>query len=352
MAAASAALVLAVPGGTRADSMGAWAWAHDSSAASYSPFAGYSWNGSGGAITISRQGTGNYVVHFADVGPHVGGNVQVSAYRGTGYCKSAAWIPSANGITAEVRCFSASGAPEDALYAISYMRRTGSTPMSSGYAWNNLSDSTGIPSSSYQWTDTGLGFFSRHIVPGIYRVTARAGGFSPNFATVTAYGSGNSYCGVGELSTAVDGSDVEVIVRCFDSGGNKANSRFNLVLGKNPIHAPSWMWASVDGSGGVGANRVSIHDGSVVLGNAVQTGRQSTGRYWIKSADIMPVNNSIALVSGHPAVERAARCRIDFWGSDEQTGGTTIDVSCHDPSGNLQDSGFNLMFASTHGVLE
>jgi hypothetical protein len=59
----SLALWAFLPAPLRADSEGGWAWAHDPTG-SYSPFPEYSWNSSGGAITIRNVGIGRYDVRF------------------------------------------------------------------------------------------------------------------------------------------------------------------------------------------------------------------------------------------------------------------------------------------------
>ena len=98
-----------------------FAWANNPSAASYTPSALYSFNSSGGPITITRSGAGAYAVKFAALGGHglAGGNVQITAY-GTAAeaCKVASWSSGGADFVVNVRCFNPAAAPADAMYTV------------------------------------------------------------------------------------------------------------------------------------------------------------------------------------------------------------------------------------------
>ncbi len=76
-------------------------------------------------ITISRFGVGRYSVNFPEMA-FGGGSFGKSNVKVTGYgsdstnCSVGGWSSSANGASATVSCFTASGAPVDALYTITY----------------------------------------------------------------------------------------------------------------------------------------------------------------------------------------------------------------------------------------
>lgn len=98
-----------------------FAWAHNPTSASYSPSATYAHNSSGGAVTATRSGAGQYRVTFDGLGGNgtAGGNVQVTAYGpGTEACKVYWWSSGSADFSADVRCFQPSGAPVDARYTI------------------------------------------------------------------------------------------------------------------------------------------------------------------------------------------------------------------------------------------
>jgi hypothetical protein len=95
----------------------AYAWANQPSSPNYTPSTFYSSNPTGGAISISRSGTGLYTVSWAGVDPQIfeGGDVQVTAYGGgNAQCKVSSW----GSASANVRCFSPSGALVDAFYTV------------------------------------------------------------------------------------------------------------------------------------------------------------------------------------------------------------------------------------------
>jgi hypothetical protein len=343
-------LLIASGADARAASEGGWAWAH-SPTGTYNPFPGHSWNSSGGAITITHLGPGSYSVFFAGIGTEIGGHVQISAHNGKGYCNSNGWSSGASGVTAMVKCFSASGVPENNMFTIAYQRRTGLSSGFSAYVWNNLISSSGTPSITYQWNSTEGGpISSRNFDVGKYLVSfpgLGVAGSGYEVAAVTAYGF-NSYC---RTTGGVIGGGLpaDINVDCQDGAGNPTNSRFNLFFGHVPIHAPSWMWRHVgaDGSPFTFSGWVSVGDGGFGSQNNVRSGRNSVGRYWVRSSDISTVPSSIALVANSGS---NARCRIFAWGTTAD-GDTEVDVDCHDHSGNLADSDFSVIFASTHGVL-
>jgi len=102
-----------------------YAWANNPASASYTPDATYSFNSSGGAISITRSGIGNYAVQFAGLGGGtVGGNVLVTAYgSGSETCKVASWNFAAGvNFVANVRCFTAAGVAVDTRYTINIVR--------------------------------------------------------------------------------------------------------------------------------------------------------------------------------------------------------------------------------------
>jgi hypothetical protein len=96
-------------------------WADNSTAASYTPSTTYSYNSSGGTITIERTGTGVYRVRFAGLGGHgkAGGHVQVTAYgAGSETAKVQSWNSSGADFIVNVRCFDRVGSPIDTRYTV------------------------------------------------------------------------------------------------------------------------------------------------------------------------------------------------------------------------------------------
>lgn len=77
----------------------------------------YHFNPSGGPITVTRLGTGQYVVSFTGL-QMTGGHVQVTAYGSTSnFCKLYSW--GAN--SARVDCYTPAGDPADEMFSIMAM---------------------------------------------------------------------------------------------------------------------------------------------------------------------------------------------------------------------------------------
>ncbi|MFI9155577.1 hypothetical protein [Streptomyces sp. NPDC053367] len=97
----------------------AYAWANQPTTASYLPSAAYRYNSAGYTNRITRQSVGVYRVSTPGM-PLGYGDVQVTAYGSDSrHCKVDHWTPS-TGI--QVRCLTASGAPADTYFDVSYVR--------------------------------------------------------------------------------------------------------------------------------------------------------------------------------------------------------------------------------------
>jgi carbon monoxide dehydrogenase subunit G len=98
-----------------------YAWANNPTSLGYTPSPAYSFNSSGGAITINRSGVGAYTVNFSGIGGSgsAGGNVQVTAYgSGSEACKVVSWNSGGADFIANVRCFTTTGSAVDTQYSI------------------------------------------------------------------------------------------------------------------------------------------------------------------------------------------------------------------------------------------
>ncbi|MEO6809050.1 MAG: M6 family metalloprotease domain-containing protein [Isosphaeraceae bacterium] len=98
-----------------------FAWADQPAAASYTPSVTYAYNSAGGAITVTRTGTGVYSMKFAGLGGggKAGGHVQVTAYGSAGETANVAnWLSVGADFVVNVRCFNSAGKPVDARYNV------------------------------------------------------------------------------------------------------------------------------------------------------------------------------------------------------------------------------------------
>ena len=94
----------------------AYTYANQPSAASYSPNPSASWSPSGGGVTITRNGVGDYTVVWPWIGPDIvdGGTVQVTGYGENTQCKATSLFDTG----AIVRCFAPNGSRVDARYTV------------------------------------------------------------------------------------------------------------------------------------------------------------------------------------------------------------------------------------------
>jgi hypothetical protein len=98
----------------------AYTIAHQPSTPSYAPLPTFSWNPSGGAITITRQSAGKYRVQWAGVDPEINGfgNIQVTGWgTDNSHCK----VYTLNGLApdfVDVLCYNPSGAAVDAKFTV------------------------------------------------------------------------------------------------------------------------------------------------------------------------------------------------------------------------------------------
>lgn len=105
------------------------------------------------------------------------------------------------------------------------------------YFWSGVTSpaigvaTTPIATYSYNTVTRAAGNSVTRTAVGIYRVTCEGvGGNAPwgsgGHVQVTAYGSDGNYCKVGGWGSG--GADVTATVYCFDSAGNRDDSRFNF----------------------------------------------------------------------------------------------------------------------------
>jgi hypothetical protein len=112
--------ILQVQGGRPGRRIG-FAWANLPSDATYAPNLNYSFNSSGGAITVTRSALGRYSVDFAGLQKLTGRteNVQVTPF-GVGYsaCKVVAWGNAGAALRVSVECRKLDGTFKDARFNV------------------------------------------------------------------------------------------------------------------------------------------------------------------------------------------------------------------------------------------
>ena len=205
---------------------GAYLWADQPSAASYTPSRYYSHNSRGGTNTVTRSGVGVYSAQLPGF-TLVGGNVAVTAYGGTSHhCKVSGWGVSSVGVL----CYDMNGTPVDSYFTLRYTdHHVANAGQSGAYVWDNCGASASCtPSVTYQWHSAGSSL--THTRTGVGQYTITIPGIASSNKTsvmVTAYGGTNTLCNVQGWYTGVSGGTV-ADVRCRDGAGAFVDSFYTL----------------------------------------------------------------------------------------------------------------------------
>jgi hypothetical protein len=207
-----------------------YVFASQPAAASYTPPANYQYNSTGAANTITKQaGTaGVYTINAPDVAGATG-NVQVTAYGpGSEWCTAWNWANSGTALRIQVRCWSATGAPADSKFTMTYARNgnlLGSSvccnsdghPTAYLFA-HNATAASYVPASQFGTDNDPI----VHPSTGRYLVTY--GGVAQQGAVhVTAVGYGTARCKVESWA-----SDVAAHVLCINLTGDPVNATFQF----------------------------------------------------------------------------------------------------------------------------
>lgn len=213
-------------GRTSSSGPGAYLWADQPSAASYTPTLAYSFNSTGVANTIARSGVGTYTVNLPGLGG-TDGNVLVTAHGNSStHCNVTSWGSLPGNRPIEVRCWSAAGVLADSTFSLAFDGAgvTGFNQVGA-FAWaNNPTSASYFPNASYSYhssifpcspgvtsagrLSTGSYFMRHSSMPATHstvHVTARS-----SLST-------SDYCKVEGLIPWSNG--VEVKTRCFNASG-------------------------------------------------------------------------------------------------------------------------------------
>jgi len=138
-----------------------WVWANQPNASGqYTPPSAYSYNSTGGAITVTPIATGAYKVTFAGLHSNTGtDDVQVTAYNTTGFCTAGQWSYYHGQVNANVNCYDAMDNPANTQFDLLYQERTGifgtgTKGIAFVYA-NSPTSASYTPDTAYQYNSTG-----------------------------------------------------------------------------------------------------------------------------------------------------------------------------------------------------
>lgn len=322
-----------------------YAYAHAGipSTPSYHPYAGQSHNAVGGHdfgsayfdprtdIEITRSGVGIYEADFEGFRAYPGGgNVQVvSTDASASYCHVGWWSEE----TAEVRCFDATGSPRDSSFTVFYLKAPAENT-SVAYAWaGSPTLASYTPAASYAHNPAGGAITATRSGTGLYAMVwsgfsgLAAGGGHPQ---VTAYGASNRRCQI-----QFWGGD-SVLVRCFDSAGNLADSAYSILYLRPAPEDDglAFTWADQPSVPGFYTPNPLY---SFNAGNDVRAYGHGVGDESVEFLELewRGVSDGTNLITGYGLSDN--RCRFSNYGINSLT------AACFDAAGNPFDTRLNAL---------
>ncbi len=315
----------------------------------YTPDALYQANSTGATNTITREGTGVYLVRLPNLGGYEaatnqvgGGNVQVTAYGdGNERCKVQGWGVGGRDLHVRVRCHTPAGVLADARYTVLYQaNETVRDGADSGYAWVG---GAGTPSMLYQANSSGAVNTVTHTPgTGIYTVTfpglTRGGGN----AQVTGYGTTTEYCKI--RSTSTTAIETRVIVGCHNAAGTLTDSVFTVAYTAGEVP-----------SGRKGAHGLAFDATSTAWYLASPRFNTSGGAVWARRTVDPGVYE--VLLSGMPSMDDTnvivtaygsggTTCRVHNWVTSLSGEDTTVTVGCLTPAGTPANHPFSILYTT------
>ena len=218
-----------------------WVWA-DGRAGTYTPYAAYSHNSSGGENEVSNPAVGRFLVRFPGLGGR-DGNVQVVAYGSSNNrCKVATWngmpyytvddqgtVSTGPGdLTVDVRCHTPAGAPVNTPFVVQFLASDdiGTSSSQIGYSLYVSGVQPGPGADAYRWNSAGPRPTTTRLDKGYYKIRFDGQLHSDASVIVTAVGTSATFCQT--LSSSSDGTGADVWVLCYDPAGNLTDSSFSL----------------------------------------------------------------------------------------------------------------------------
>jgi hypothetical protein len=230
----SAVTVHSAFAGPKVTAGGGYAWAladQQSNPGPYSPAAATQYNSqTSSSAVVTRSSVGVYSVRFPGVhevgsGEGSGGTAFVSGAN----CKLNGWFDTAGGETLNVLCFREpgilnQGQPADSTFTASYTSRSTGATYPVSFALANLATGSYTPQLAYRY-NYGNSVKVTQTATGTYSVVFK-GRNATGIPKVTADGSNNVLCNLGQWGANATNSATHIRVLCFDGTGTPANSQF------------------------------------------------------------------------------------------------------------------------------
>lgn len=351
-------LFAAVPAAQAAAYGSSYAYVHADkpSEFAYVPAGSRNVNTSGGTNDVNRLGTGWYRVRFPDVATKPDASLGVAHV--TAYGDSAAYCSVSDlgrygfthpltgveyifGVTAQIRCFDAVGAPVDSEFTASWTNAYGIGGHSDfAYLTTRLPDQTHDLSSDPQFNSTGQVNKMERVGTGRYTV------WLPGFGSkglddkadrghlqVTAHSDQGHRCKV--LAYLMNHDDTQVELTCYDAAGERADSRFSLTYARDASIVWSPWGAYTRVSGTATFPQWTYPDDHATVTQGVGSGE---GIFWVQTSldGFMEHGNIQVTAEG----SGAHHCKVAGWSPDRG-----IEVRCFNYKGDPVRNPFLVSFA-------
>ncbi len=219
----------------------------------YNANALYSWNSGGGTNTINRTSEGKYFIGWPMVqraNPETEA-VFTSTYGSSfgAWCGVDSWSPG----SASVTCRDAGGVEQDASFTAALIGNS-TLRGRTGFAWIQSATSAVTADPVYSYNATGRPITSTPTGTGEYLVRfeglGRQATQDREAVIVTPYGS-NAHCQ--PVTWTTTGGDLDVTVRCYNTLGAAANSRFVILVADDARPSSQLAFLVADQPTAVGA---------------------------------------------------------------------------------------------------
>ncbi len=308
-------------------------------AASYQPSSTYSKNSTGAHNTVTREGTGDYVVTFPGVAATSanGGTVDVTGYDTSGSCQVGDWLTDGTGVSANILCFAPGGAAQDSEFEAVFASAGTSSPTDLSYLWADQPTSASYtPDSVYQFNSGGGTDTITLDSTGNYTVAIPNIGVNAGTVKVTAYGDGGVNCDVGGWYGS---PTVDVNVLCTDASGDPVDAYYSMTW----VNDASLLATTGGDWGYVWANEPTTAsytpDPTYQANSSGATDtiyRSGTGSYAVDFPHLGKRKGDVQVT----AYASGAVCNFSGWT------GSSVAVRCYDVAGAPEDSDFTVQYVA------
>lgn len=319
----------------------AYAWADQPSTFSYTPSSAYAYNSSGGPITISRNGTGSYVVTLGSFplrGFGLSSAIAVSAYGSstiTCEAQQSIFMTGHSNNQVGVSCFdTATGLAADSRFDVLVVGNK-SVPFLSAFVETGGLAPVPPPDPTASWTTGRIQPSALHDGPlGDYNVLLGTGNTAMSAKIVTAIGNTPTRC---NYASGISGG---VEVRCYDRTGAAADALFSVlqIAGGRTGRRAGFAIADLATSPSYAPSSVSAYNSS---GGAITATRSSVGHYAMNFAGLgkLAGHTEHVQVVGMGTLLRT--CNVVSWGNSAT--GLQVNVECRDGAGHFVDTRYDVL---------